>query len=873
MAAVCRFLRENVCDPANKLRCCRPTVVYQSELPVVKDLVLVGGGHAHVHVLRMLGMQPMAGVRVTLVTRDLETPYSGMLPGHVAGHYDRDECHVDLAPLAQFAKARVIHAAAVGLDLDRKRVKLAGPRPDISYDVLSIDIGSAPMTMPVSTQPDGSDGAGDAAVTPVKPIDGFGARWQRVCDRLERRLTAGARAAGAAAGSGQPEFTFSLAVVGGGAGGVELALAIQFRFRAMLREHNWAEAGSAVASAAAANDGRPTARLNVSLLTRGNTILPTHNRKVQGMFTRIFSERGIELQVGCEVSTVVPPAAGAAEGSTGGALRSAAGREIAFDECIWCTGGAAQAWLRETELPLDDGGFIAVEPTLQCLGAARSAKLACVFACGDVAAVIQHPRPKAGVFAVRQGPPLLRNLRRVLVNKRAVPFTPQKTFLSIISTGDRYAVWSRGMWAREGARVWRAKDWIDRKWMRMYQQLPQMSEPEVAAGAVARASGESTLAVLRAAPMRCGGCGSKVGATVLSSVMARLRREGLLTARPEVLVGLDSPDDAAVVTAPKGGMATVHTVDFFRSFIEDPYVFGRIAANHALSDCHAMCAEPVSALAMVVVPYGLDSKVEDLLFQVMAGACSALGESNCALVGGHTTEGPELTLGFAINGVAQPADVLSKGGMCVGDKLVLTKPVGTGALFAAAMRSQARGPWIGSALQAMQASNMRPAAVVREHGATCATDVTGFGLLGHLVEMTRASGVHVRFDLGAVPFLEGARECVRRGIFSSLQGSNLRLRRAVGNAEAAAAAAPEEYALAFDPQTAGGVLACVPAARAQACIEALRAAGCTAAAIVGEVERSYGGSMPASGDSLFSRCSFSSIVMSASARFSSALYT
>lgn len=140
-------------------------------------------------------------------------------------------------------------------------------------------------------------------------------------------------------------------------------------------------------------------------------------------------------------------------------------------------------------------------------------------------------------------------------------------------------------------------------------------------------------------------------------------------------------------------------MDFFRSFYEDPYVFGQIAANHALSDCHAMCVPAVSALAVVVVPFGIESKVTEAIVQMMAGACQALKDSNCALVGGHTCEGKEMALGFVINGVAYgsgrvPTGCLTKGGMQPKDVLVLTKAIGTGVLFAARMRNKARGRWI-----------------------------------------------------------------------------------------------------------------------------------------------------------------------------------
>jgi len=304
--------------------------------------------------------------------------------------------------------------------------------------------------------------------------------------------------------------------------------------------------------------------------------------------------------------------------------------------------------------------------------------------------------------------------------------------------------------------------------------------------------------------------------------------------RDDVVVGLKDPDDAAVVRVPPG-KAMVHSVDFFRSFIDDPYLFGKVAANHALGDIWAMGAQAQSATAIATVPSGLESKVEDVLFQMMTGALEVLNDANCALVGGHTGEGKELALGFAINGLIDddPSQLLRKNGMHPGDVLILTKPIGTGTLFAAHARLAAKGRWIDAALQSMVVSNQRGAQCLREFGATACTDLTGFGLLGHLVEMTRPSGVDAEIDLGALPLLDGAQECVDAGIVSSLQSANVRLRRALRNQEAMLK--HPRYPLIFDPQTAGGLLASVPAERAEACIEALRALGYPHTAAIGRI--------------------------------------
>jgi selenide,water dikinase len=274
-------------------------------------------------------------------------------------------------------------------------------------------------------------------------------------------------------------------------------------------------------------------------------------------------------------------------------------------------------------------------------------------------------------------------------------------------------------------------------------------------------------------------------------------------------------------------------VDFFRAFIDDPYIFGKVAANHSLGDAFAMGAEAQSATAVATVPYGIESKVEDVVFQMMSGAVEVLNEAGCALVGGHTGEGRELALGFAVNGLIDPDKVMSKGGLRAGDALILTKPIGTGTLFAAHARLAAKGRWIDSALASMIQSNQTAARCLLEFGSRACTDVTGFGLLGHLVEMTRPSGVDAQLSLSAIPVLPGAEQTAAAGILSSLQPANIRLRRGIRNQQDWVQ--HPRYPLIFDPQTAGGLLASVPAERAGECVQQLKALGYPHTAIIGRI--------------------------------------
>jgi len=363
--------------------------------------------------------------------------------------------------------------------------------------------------------------------------------------------------------------------------------------------------------------------------------------------------------------------------------------------------------------------------------------------------------------------------------------------------------------------------------MNNYNDLPDM-EDETQTKVPAGLAGPEAIKEISAIAMRCGGCGAKVGATVLGRAIGELKP----VPRDDVLIGLHEPDDAAVVTV-KPGKAVVQTIDSFRAMVDDPYVFGKIAVNHSLGDIYAMGGEPQTALAVATIPFGIETKTEDSLSQMMAGAMEVLDDAGAALVGGHTSEGAELSLGFSINGLIDQDRVMRKGGLIPGDVLLLTKPVGTGTLFAADMRHKAKGRWITAALDSMVQSNRVGAECLLNHDVHACTDVTGFGLLGHLVEMIRASNVDVELDLGRIPFLDGAEDTARAGILSSLQPQNVRLRRAIANLDEAGK--DLRFPLLFDPQTSGGLLAGVPAERSADCIDALRGLGYAKAASIGHV--------------------------------------
>jgi selenide,water dikinase len=268
----------------------------------------------------------------------------------------------------------------------------------------------------------------------------------------------------------------------------------------------------------------------------------------------------------------------------------------------------------------------------------------------------------------------------------------------------------------------------------------------------------------------------------------------------------------------------VQSVDHFRAFIDDPFIFGQIAAAHALSDLYAMGAEPWTALAIASVPYASSQKMRADLSAMLQGATEILRADGCALVGGHSAEASEAALGFSVTGLAESGKILRKGGLQPGDLLILTKPLGTGIVLAGHMRGNARAQWLLAAIASMCTTNALAARIGMAHRPRAGTDITGFGLAGHLQEMLEASDAGAILRLEAIPALPGARALAAHGIESTLAPEN---RRILGNAP--------DTALLVDPQTSGGLLLGLPPARAAACLEALRDNGVNAA-IIGEVE-------------------------------------
>ncbi|MEG4499134.1 FAD-dependent oxidoreductase [Microcoleus sp. F10-C6] len=396
----------------------------------MKDLVLIGGGHSHAIVLKIFGIKPLPGVRLTLISDVLHAPYSGMLPGHVAGFYNYDECHIDLRSLAEFAGCQILIDRAIAIDFNKNLV-ICQTRPPVNFDVLSVDIGSTPATLSVP-------GAAEYAIA-AKPVPEFLASWNQLISERQN----------------SPQKPLQVAIVGGGAGGVELALNMQSRLGKeevrTKREENLENLSS-----------------EIHLFHSGAELMPAHNHRVRRRLQEILISRSIQLHLKEKVCAVkkiereTNP-----QFPTDYQISCKSGLELECDRIFWVTQASAANWIKESGLAADSNGFMQVNDCLQSVSHPN------VFGAGDIAAMVNYPRPKAGVFAVRQGKPLFENLQQFLLGKPLKPFVPQEQYLGLIGTGNKRAIASRGSFMWESALLWYWKDWIDRQFMQKFSNITQ----------------------------------------------------------------------------------------------------------------------------------------------------------------------------------------------------------------------------------------------------------------------------------------------------------------------------------------------------------------------------------------------------------------
>ena len=751
----------------------------QTHHPIIADLVLVGGGHAQIAVLKAFAMKPLQGLRLTIVTNSSRTPYSGMLPGYVEGVWQDDDLHIDLRHLAAAAGARIIVAPVTGINANLKQICF-DDRPPLAFDLLSINIGGQPNLAMI-------DGAAKHAI-PVKPIAMFQKQFETLfTQKLPKKL----------------------AVIGGGAAGCELALALITRWTA--------ENGTAP---------------KLTLITDTDRLMPQMAPQAGRLVDKKLRAGGVDIVYGRRVMTINANKLVLDNKDTCG-----------FDACFLVTQVAAPRWLADTGLDLDPDGFVMVTPTLQ------STSHPYIFVAGDIACVNHSPRPKAGVFAVRAGKILARNLRRYILAKSLTSWTPQKHYLALIGTGDRRAIAVRGNSVMAGRLFWYLKCWIDRRFMNKFRKLSMPDAPSItpfAGLSEAPRPGQNTDVLAQNDPafssMRCLGCAAKTSHQVLQAAMhdavALAVSRG---ANPDLMPALGLETDSAALPVPAGVSGWIQSVDILSEIVTDPFLLGEIATIHALSDIYASLANPLYSLAIINLPETKLSIQTNQLTHILAGALLAHSQAGVRLVGGHTSEGGGLSVGFAVTGSDAKLPAETPPALDEDFRLILTKPIGTGVIMAANRQLKADAICVDDAIASMRHSNQHAADVFKENNIIAATDVTGFGLARHAQNLAVRLGLAgCVIDLPSVPVLHGVTPLFEAGITSSLHEQNQQAVPIQNAGHNAGKFTPHSRDVLFDPQTSGGLLGVFKAADAENAVNALVKSG-HRAAMIGRLDQHTAG--------------------------------
>lgn len=754
---------------------------FRVQAPQYQDIVLIGGGHSHAVFLQRWARTPLPGVRLTLVSPQVHSVYSNMLPGMIAGHYGFSDIHIDLPRLCRAAGARFVQACAHHIDPLEKKVSLLG-RPDLEYDLLSIDVGATPCR-----EIPGSDLA-----IPIKPVGHFHRYWQQLKQQVHAEH--------------QP---LRLGIVGGGLGGCELAMAMS----SALEEQVY------------------SGRVEIHLLHAGNRLPEEYGLLARRMVARELGRLKVRAHRNWRVAEI-----------TARGVHSDEGEFLALDKVLLCTEAGAPPWLAQSGLSLDERGFVRVDAYL------RTEEYPSVFAAGDVASPPEASTPKSARNALDQGPALFHNIRATLLEQPLRPYRAKQHFFSLLSCGSQRAIVTRGGFSAAGSLLWLWKDHRDRQRIRSFGTAPFAGTRPQRAGALSswwRLAQSRSHGLKRRDPISVAALRNDTD-TATGTVLLQRTLSALPQSQPTHC------DDASALRLPEGKLL-VQRSSQLRAPVADPWLFGRLSAQHALSSMIAARVQPLSAQAQVTLPPGAPELAARDLHQLLDGAARELNQHNCTLTGGSSCEGTELQLALAISGVTEPERQPTRHPLRAGDCLILTKPLGNGALLAAERQGKARGRWLQQALELMLQSNATAADIFASGHAHAIEVIHDTGLLGQLLQIFRWQNglntgpahsenmypqhpfpLYARLFADALPLLPGATSCAEQGLLSDRHQQNARAYTALRNPSAWRAA--PLLPLLVDPQICGGLLGAVPAASAEDCLTALQASGCRHAAIIGVVD-------------------------------------
>ncbi len=695
------------------------------------DVVFVGGGHANLQAIRMLAMSKLRGVRLTLINDNYYAPYSGMLPGHLAGFYSFDECHFDLSRICAQLGATFILGSVQRVCSKKNELHL--PSQKISFDYLSINVGIQPQIMD-STH---------SNLLPLKPIGDFLKKWNDFTKSMKK--------------SKSQDIVF----IGGGAAGVELSLITAQKLQQI------------------GNSSR------ITLIQSSKEILPTHGTFAQRHFQKKLKKEGIQVLTSNPVTRI-----------ESNHVELKGGKKIPAHWVFLATHAAPPKWFEECDLPLSSG-YLSTNSFLQIPNNSN------IFAAGDCIQFDGHNLPKSGVFAVRQGPILGKNIIRSILGKGLLKYKPQKLSLAILRSGHKKASALYLNFIVSGSLIWKLKNYIDTKFMKSFgaHKSKKLNAEELSA--------------------LCGGCGSKIGPTSLNKVLKN---------SPNPVIHED-----LVSIKNNSSPPSFLNIDVITECVSDLFTFAKIGFLHSANDFYLKGLKPSASLLWLGVKNNSNLLQQRDLKSMYEGALNQAELEGSNILGGHSSITDKTSFGCVLYG-SDSTPMIPKSSPQPGDQMVLTKPLGSGALLRAHMLGRLPGHSFQNLINHLLVSNRTLSDILRKYNISSATDISGFGFLGHLVEVLGSSPFGAQLCLSNIPILPGFLKCFQKGVMSSIHKQNA------------------EFALThlgpfnqcrltlealFDPQTNGPGLILIQKNELNSFLNDLNSQGYIEAKVVGEITPTF----------------------------------
>ncbi len=663
-----------------------------SKKQIEKDLVLIGGGHSHLNVLKSFTMDKIDGLRITLISDVYETPYSGMLPGFVENDYSLDDIQIDLYKICYHGNFRFINCKVNKIDGNKNLIYFKN-RPPLNFDYLSINIGINNDTKTIKNA--------DKYALKLKPISKI--NYNEIINNLEGK---------------------KVGIIGSGPAGVEISLALKKRYN----------------------------KIDIFLFTGKSGLLSNYSNSSKNSILKNLTDANINVIWKDEVSEV-----------SKNKIVTKSSKVYLIDRAILSTNGVPPKWLKKTNLVLSREGFIQTNKKLQT-------NFNHIFASGDIINFSDKNLTKSGVYAVKSGSVLTKNIRNIILNKPLFSYHPQKYYLSIIGLSNGKALAYKFKLHFTSKLILNLKKFIDLRFINKFKLYNKIDNKKNI--------------------MDCKGCASKINLTTLKSTLPK----GIIK----------SSEDATQITK---GSSYVNSIDMITSIVTDPFLLGKISANHALSDIYASFAKPLSALMILQLPKSSQSIHSNDLKQIQEGAKLVLNENSCLLSGGHTMIGEDENpvIGFSIIGKKFK---ISNNKINDKDLVILTEKLGTGVIFAGVNSNVISSKYIKYVSNQLENGNIKLGKILNQINPLEATDITGYGLGNHLINLINRNryikGITILKN--KIKIFEGVNECLQKNVNSSFYEQNLNY----GKNKVFFNNNDLINKIFFDPQTVGGIAFIIP---------------------------------------------------------------